>query len=80
MAQESPENPVKTGDKKSHVLATFMQLERHVRHSGTIEKFRFIVVNETHHLVHYDQAVLWKVLPGKQAEIEAISGVSAISP
>ena len=80
MALESPEKPVKTGDKKSHALATFMQLERQVRHAGTIEKFRFIVANETHHLVHYDQAVLWKVLPGNQAGIEAISGVSTISP
>jgi multidrug resistance efflux pump len=80
VVQESPEIPVKSGDKKSHVLATFMQLERQVRHAGTTEKFRFIVANETHHLVHYDQAVLWKVLPGKQAGIEAISGVSAISP
>jgi multidrug resistance efflux pump len=76
---ESPGKPEKTGDRKSHALATFIQLERQVRHASSIEKFRFIVTNGTHHLVKYDQAVLWKALPGGKPVIEAISGVSVIS-
>jgi multidrug resistance efflux pump len=76
---EAPQNPSNTGDKKSLALATFLQLERQVRHANSTEKFRFIVVNETHRLIRYDQAVLWKTLPGNNPGIEAISGVSMIS-
>ncbi len=76
---QSPQKPAKTGDKKSLALATFLQLERQVRHANSTEKFRFIVVNETHRLIRYDQAVLWKALPGGKPGVEAISGVSVIS-
>lgn len=76
---ESPQQPVTRGDKKSLALATFLQLERQVRHANSTEKFRFIVVNETHRLIRYDQAVLWKALSADRLVIEAISGVSGIS-
>ena len=76
---ESKKEPAKTGDKKALVLATFLQLERQVRHAKSAEKFRFIVVNETHRLLRYDQAVLWKTLSADKLAIEAISGVSVIS-
>ena len=76
---ESPQKPAKTGDRKSLALATFLQLERQIRHATSTEIFRFLVVNETHRLIRYDQAVLWKTLPGGKARIEAISAVSVIS-
>jgi multidrug resistance efflux pump len=76
---ESTKKPAQTGDKESLVLATFLQLERQVRHAKSVEKFSFIVVNETQRLLRYDQAVLWKTLSTGKLAIEAISGVSVIS-
>jgi len=76
---ESTKKPAQTGDKESLVLATFLQLERQVRHAKSVERFRFIVVNETQRLLRYDQAVLWKALSTGKPSIEAISGVSVIS-
>jgi len=76
---ESTKKPAHTGDKESLVLATFLQLERQARHAESAERFGFIVVNETHHLLRYDQAVLWKTLSADKLAIEAISGVSVVS-
>jgi len=78
--QKSTKNPANTGDRKALALATFLQLERQVRHANSVEKFRFLVVNETRRLLRYDQAVLWKALSADKLEIVAISGVSAVSP
>ena len=76
---KSTKKPAQSGDKNSLVLATFLQLERQVRHAKSVEKFGFIVVNETHHLLRYDQAVLWKTLSTGKLAIMAVSGVSVIS-
>jgi multidrug resistance efflux pump len=66
-------------DQTALTLATLLQLEKDVRHASSPQAFRFIVVNETRRLVHYDQAVLWRRLPGSQIRIEAVSGVADIS-
>ena len=73
---EPPQSPADSGEQKAVTLATFLQLEREARHAITPETFRFVVVNETRRLIHYDQAVLWKKDSAGKARIEAVSGVA----
>ena len=81
--QPTPAATTKSGtgntDQTALTLATLLQLEKDVRHASSPQAFRFIVVNETRRLVNYDQAVLWRRLPGSQIRIEAVSGVADIS-
>ena len=57
---------------KTNPLAIIIDLEKRVRNALTIDELGFIVVNETHKIVQYRQAVLFD----KIGEIKAISGVS----
>ena len=81
--QSAPSETIasKTGntDQTAITLATLLQIEKDARHAISPEALRFIIVNETHRLVRYDQAVLWRRLPTGQARIEAVSGVTDIS-
>ncbi|RLA03936.1 MAG: hypothetical protein DRQ45_01905 [Gammaproteobacteria bacterium] len=66
-------------DQTAITLATLLQIEKDARHAVSPAALRFIIVNETHRLVRYDQAVLWRRLTDGQARIEAVSGVADIS-
>jgi len=59
-------------------FATFLQLERTVRHAPTPEAVRFSIVNETRRLVVYRQAVLAGWRRGQAPVIEAVSSVAVI--
>lgn len=55
-------------------LVVLLQLGQRVRRSGTLEELRFILVNESHTLVPYRQAVLWNA----SGKVEALSGVPTV--
>jgi hypothetical protein len=41
-------------------LSTLVQLTKRARHAATAQELAFVMVNETHTLVAYRQAVLWR--------------------
>ncbi|MGE0564987.1 MAG: efflux RND transporter periplasmic adaptor subunit [Pseudolabrys sp.] len=62
-------------------LATLLQLIKRARNAATAEEFGFIAVNETHSLLPYRQAVLWRSDNGAAgAGVAAISGTPVIDP
>ena len=56
------------------VVGTVLALGRRTRQAADVAELRFIVVNESHQLVRYQQAVLWLHGDG----VAAISGVAAL--
>jgi hypothetical protein len=59
-------------------LSTLVQLEKRARHAATVQELVFIMVNETHSLVPYRQAVLWQREEADSGRIAAISGTPVI--
>jgi hypothetical protein len=72
-------SPGGTQEQTALTLATLLQIEREARHARSQATFRFVVVNETHRLVGYDQMVLWRIDDRDKVRIEAVSGVADIS-
>jgi hypothetical protein len=58
-------------------LTLLLQLERRARDAESIEELRFALVNETHALVPYRQAVLWDA---EASRVAAVSGVATLDP
>lgn len=56
-------------------LAELLQLQRRMRALDSRESLAFFMVNETHRLTNYRQAILWDGVAGK---IVAASGVSSV--
>lgn len=63
--------------RASERFATFLQLERTVRHAETEAQFRYVVVNDTRRLIPFQQAVLVAQI-GRRARVVAVSGVTAV--
>lgn len=59
-------------------LTMLVQLEKRVR-SASIDELAFIMVNETHTIVPYRQALLWRP-SAAHGKITAVSGLSSIDP
>jgi hypothetical protein len=59
-------------------LGALVQLAKRARSAATIEELAFIAVNETHGLVPYRQAALWRRDAPGAGRILAVSGVPAI--
>lgn len=59
-------------------LSTLVQLVKRARHAATVQELGFIVVNETHALVPYRQAVLWQSEGSGRGKLVAISGTPVI--
>ncbi|GAB0057492.1 hypothetical protein SIID45300_01821 [Candidatus Magnetaquicoccaceae bacterium FCR-1] len=57
-----------------HPLVTLLQLAQRIRNAPDLEMLRFILVNETHGLVPYRQAVLWNA----SGTVEALSGIPSV--
>src|ERR1700722_20749358 len=55
-------------------LSTLVQLVKRARHAATAPELAFVMVNETHGLVPYRQAVLWRRERAGQDRVLAISG------
>lgn len=60
-------------DRQLTALAGLVQMERRVRAAPTAAELAFLMVNETHALVPYRQAVLWRADTGR---IQAMSGLA----
>jgi len=56
-------------------LTALLQLEKEVRQAATKVELGFVVVNESHRVVRYQQAVLWMYKQTGGVRIEAVSGV-----
>jgi hypothetical protein len=59
-------------------LSTLVQLVKRARHAGTALELAFVMVNETHNLVPYRQAALWRRERAGQGRVVAISGGAVV--
>jgi len=58
-------------------FSTILRLEQQLRHAADLYEFEFLVVNETHSLIPFRQAVLWRWSGRKSGTIKAISGLTS---
>jgi hypothetical protein len=61
-------------------LTMLLQLERRARDAESIEELRFALVNETHALVPYRQAVLWDQEAGRVVAVSGVATLDAQAP
>lgn len=61
-------------------LAELLQLQRRMRALDSRESLAFFMVNETHRLMNYRQAVLWDAATGKLAAASGVSSVDSHAP
>jgi multidrug resistance efflux pump len=61
---------------QSERLSLLLTLEHEVRELNNVKDFGFFVVNETHQLFPYKNAILWKKLPGLSPRATTVSGVT----
>ena len=59
-------------------LGTLAQLARRARHAATVAELGFLMVNETHALLPYRQAALWRRDAAGLGSVLALSGTPAI--
>ncbi|QAU46358.1 efflux RND transporter periplasmic adaptor subunit [Bradyrhizobium guangzhouense] len=59
-------------------LSTLVQLVKRARHAATVQELGFVMVNETHGLVPYRQAVLWQRDGNGRGKIAALSGIPSV--
>jgi GAF domain-containing protein len=59
-------------------LGTLVQLLKRARRAATVEELAFIVVNETHALLPYRQAALWRRDGNGAGKVIAVSGAATI--
>jgi multidrug resistance efflux pump len=59
-------------------LTTLLQLEKEARHAEDLLALGFVLVNETRHLLEYQQAVWWHAEEVGRAKVAAISGVATL--
>jgi multidrug resistance efflux pump len=58
-------------------ITGLVQLEKRIRHAETVEEFGFLVVNETHALMRYRQAILWRrTAASSEGKVLAVSGIA----
>jgi multidrug resistance efflux pump len=59
-------------------LTTLLQLEREARHADSFTELGFVAVNETHRLLSYQQAILWRYTITGGLKVEAASNVAQV--
>ncbi|MBF0622949.1 MAG: HlyD family efflux transporter periplasmic adaptor subunit [Magnetococcales bacterium] len=64
--------------RQNQGLSTLLQLQRELLQGDTADALIFIVVNDSHRLVPYRQAIYWEPKSRRKARIKAASGVSQI--
>ncbi|MCW2483248.1 biotin/lipoyl-binding protein, partial [Candidatus Symbiopectobacterium sp. NZEC135] len=62
-------------DPQLTLLAELLQLQRRARARETSDELAFFIVNETHSLVKYRQALLWS---NEQQRLQAVSGLASL--
>jgi len=63
-------------DAQLNALTTLLQLERDARHAENIEHLQYIIANDTHRLLHFRQAFIWKKNTSGRNNIITASGIS----
>jgi multidrug efflux pump subunit AcrA (membrane-fusion protein) len=58
------------------LLSALLQLEKEARHADSLTALGFLMVNDSHRLVNYDHALLWRFNRVGRIKIEAASGAS----
>ena len=69
MNQASPDPQLLT-------LSTLLQLQRDARSAKSLETLSHLIVNETHHLIPFQQSVLWQTNRAGTPKVEAVSSVA----
>lgn len=62
-------------DPQLRLLSELLQLQRRARARETADELAFFIVNETHSLVNYRQAMLWNNEPQR---LQAVSGLASL--
>ena len=62
-------------DSQFRLLSELLQLQQRARARETADELAFFIVNETHSLVKYRQALLWN---NEQHRLQAVSGLASI--
>jgi hypothetical protein len=72
--------PLTSGNTEAQLfgLSTLVQLVKRARHAATAQELAFIIVNETHALVSYRQAALWRRDRHGAGRVIALSGVPVV--
>ena len=65
-------------EQQLFALSTLVQLGKRARHAATPQELGFVMVNETHSLVPYRQALLWRRDAPGAGDIAAISGAAVV--
>jgi hypothetical protein len=65
-------------EQQLFALSTLVQLGKRGRHAATPQELGFVMVNETHSLVPYRQAVLWRRDAAGAGSVIAISGAAVV--
>jgi hypothetical protein len=74
MSESPPHTFSHVSDEGAHILATLIGLSKQARASEDISVLQFLLVNETHQLIPYRQAIFWD----SSAGVRAISGLVSI--
>jgi len=65
-------------ESQVQTLSALAQLGRRARHAATVEELGFLMVNETHVLLAYRQAVLWRRDAPGIGRVQAVSGAPVV--
>lgn len=65
-------------EQQLFALSTLVQLVKRARHAADVQELGFVMVNETHALVPYRQAALWRHDGPGSGRILAISGAAVV--
>lgn len=71
----NPVNDKTASDRRLQSLGLFIELEKQLRHAENEQSLAFLLVNETHNLASYRQAMLWKAGTGNTGRLLAVSGL-----
>ena len=70
--------PSSNVESQLFALSTLVQLAKRARHAAHVQELAFVMVNETHALLPYRQAALWRYDAPGNGKIIAVSGVSTV--
>jgi multidrug resistance efflux pump len=65
-------------DSRAVRLSALLQLEQEARQAATPTELGFVIVNETHRLIPYQRAVLWRMAGAGGVRVEAVSGLAEL--
>ncbi len=65
-------------DSRTVRLTALLQLEHEARQAATSTELGFVIVNETHRLIPYHRAALWRMTGSGGVRVEAVSGLAEL--